>query len=204
MGPFGHPRRGCPDTPIPTLRWGRQPAGQHPWGLAEGLGGGCTPWWVPLAGGCGSGEQPGAAPPAPPTPLRAAPPIPAPPPPDKRLKVRLCQLPSRGRVGGVTVGRGPAPCPPRPPTAPPAPRRQHRRFPGVPGRRWHRAPQQQRGGDLDPWSQHRRVATHQKMGGSNRKMMMAKAEGSGLTFNARQGPEGLRPWQSLGTRDPGT
>lgn len=33
---------------------------------------------------------------------------------------------------------------------------------------------------------------------------MGKAEGSGLTFNAVQGPRGLCPWQNLGMRSQGT
>lgn len=169
-GPLRHPRSsGGAASPPPSphcagagSQWGST-RGVRPRGL-----GGCTQCRVPLAGGCHSGEWPGVAPHTPPGstshPGTSAP-LPAPPPPDKRLKVRLCQLPSPGRAGGVTAGRGPAPCPPRPPTAPAARRWQHRHFPGVPGRCWHQAPRQHREGARPQQpEQHRRAVARQKGG----------------------------------------
>lgn len=110
-----------------------------------------------------------------------------------------------GRVGAVTVGKEPAFCPPWPPTEPPALCRKHSNLPRVPGWCWHRAPWQHLLGEgLALWSQqseqHRRVVAHQKVRRSSRRMVMVKGEGSGLTFNAVQGPRCLCPWQNLGMR----
>lgn len=94
-GPFMHPwstGRGGGVAPAPPSPHRARASSQHPWGLPKGFGG-----LHPVLGapdrGCHSRERSGVAPP---TRLQAAP-----PPPDKRLKVRLYQLPSPGRAGGV-------------------------------------------------------------------------------------------------------
>lgn len=135
-------RGGHPDTLAGARAW--QPAGQHPLGPPEGFRG-CTQCWVPLTGG---GATAGCSPFTPlratsPHPSGTSAPLPAPPPPDKRLKVQLCQLPSPGRVGEVTMGRASAPWS--------HPTGSTSTSPGCLGR-----PQQP--------EQHRRVVAHQKWG----------------------------------------